>query len=137
MHLYHGSQTPNIKVLVPNKRSTPGALGKEVPPAIYAGDDKAYCAAHAFPWGSAEGFSLYFDKSNKVVFEVPVSEKERLNTKIYIYTVNADDFELLPTVSPKGHNFWSLNETTVLNVEEFTNVAEAITKFGGKVIYKN
>lgn len=135
-YIWHGSTIPNIKTLEPRRRSTLGALGKDVPPAVYAGDDPAYCAAHAFAWGSAEGFNLYFDKNNKVVFEVPLKHKDGLQTKIYLYKVPTNRFVLLPNVSPKGHNFWSKEKVEVLSVEDFSNVAEGIEHYGDKVIYK-
>ena len=130
--LYHGSSTPNIKEFEPRKRYTPGALGKDVPPAIYATDDAAYASGHAFPWSSKEGFDLRYE-NGKLVLIVPEKEQDRLNQKIYIYKLKADNFELLPDVSPKGRTFWSLKPATPIEVKEFQTVKEAVEFYGGNI----
>ncbi len=133
--LYHGSIEPNIKILEPRKRYTPRELGENVPPAIYASDEPAYCVAHAIPWESGEGFDLTFDEVGKVKFTAPKNYKDRLNQKIYIYEVPKEKFELLAGVSPKGHNYWSKYPVEVISVSMFRNVFEALDSYGGGIKY--
>ena len=82
--LYHGSSRPDIKTFIPQIRSTPIAHKDNPVPAIYATDDKAYAAAHAFLWSSDEGFDTYY-KDGKIVLEVPELKKGRLNQPIYTH----------------------------------------------------
>jgi hypothetical protein len=135
MFLYHGSITPNLTILEPKKRYTPGTLGKNIPTAVYAGDDPVYCIGHAIPWSSSEGFDLVYNDAGICVFTVPKDKKELLNQKVYLYTLSAKDFRLLPDVSPIGHNFWTHKKVKVLKVEEFENVFVAYKKFNGLIKY--
>ena len=132
--VYHGSDQADIEEFEPRTRYTPGALqGQEMPPAIYAGDDPAYAAAHAFPWGSAEGFNLRYE-AGKVVLAVPEQLAHRLEQKVYIYKLSGDAFEVLPDVAPEGHNFWSKVHTKpVEQPVAFDSVREAIEHFGGEI----
>lgn len=131
--LYHGSQTDNITTLEPRKRFIPG--NDTAPPAaIYASDHPAYAAAHAFPWATAEGVNLYFDRQ-QVMLEIPKSLEERLNRPIFIYTVPANTFE--PVASDAvGHNFRSVKPVTCLAKRRFETVIDAVTTFGGTVTIK-
>ncbi len=135
MKLYHGTIVPNIKELEPRKRYTPGQIDYDVPPAVYATDDPAYASAHAFPWGSNEGFDLYYDKQNILTFQVPKKYKSRLETEIFIYEVPEDKFTLLENVSPKGRNYWSLEKVVPITIMHYKSVEEAITKNNGIVKY--
>lgn len=132
--VYHGSNQPDIAEFEPRKRYTPGAYeGQEVPAAVYAGDDAAYAAAHAFPWNSDEGLRLGYEEG-KVVLAIPEKLASRLDQKVYIYKLAGDSFELLPDVAPEGHNFWS--KQGVKPVEPamiFESVRKAVEYFGGEV----
>jgi hypothetical protein len=82
--LYHGSSVHGLKVLEPHHRYTPGAES-ESPEGIYASDDAAFAAGHAFSWHSEEGIDLgYFDES-MTTLQVPVSLRWRLDQSISIY----------------------------------------------------
>lgn len=138
--LYHGSQTDNIETLEPRKRYTPGEITNS-PSAIYASDDPAFAAAHAFPWSSSEGIELYYDRDEEdlpehVVLEVPKSLEARLNEPIFIYQVPLEDFELLD-IPPHSHNYRALEPVPCLTKQRFETVAEAITSFGGTVKIKD
>lgn len=50
--LYHGSPEGNIKKFELRKNTTPGILGENVKPAIYATDILAYAVAFGFPWST-------------------------------------------------------------------------------------
>ena len=65
--LYHGSSTADITTFIPHIRSTPIVHKDNPKPAIYATDDKAYAAAHAFLWSSDEGFDTYYKDGNIVL----------------------------------------------------------------------
>lgn len=136
LKLYHGSQTDNIEVLEPRTRYTPGTE-KDSPAGIYASEDPAFAAAHAFPWSSAEGVNLYYDSdennsSQHVILEVPKSVEARLEQPIIIYEVDAKNFELL-NIPPAGHNFRSLEAVKCLAKKRFENVKEAVQHYGGVV----
>lgn len=60
MKLYHGTLTDNIELLEPRLRYTPGEE-EDSPAGIYATDDPAFAAAHAFPWSSLEGIDLHYE----------------------------------------------------------------------------
>lgn len=128
-YLYHGSTTKGIKLFEPRKRFTPGVLGKNVPPAIYATDDPRYAAAHAFSWSSKEGFDTYYEKNN-LILEVPKKFQKRLDQKICIYTVPKESFELLKKVEPKGRNYWSLQQVKPLSIKCFNSVRDAFIYYG-------
>lgn len=132
--VYHGSPNPNIEEFEPHKRYTPGAMqGQEIPPAIYAGDDPGYAAAHGFAWGSSEGMKLGYH-NEKLILEVPKEHVDRIEHKVYVYKLPSGSFELLDDVEPWGHNYWS--KVAVKPVEppqEFTSVRQAVEHFGGEV----
>lgn len=135
-YLYHGSDIPNIKTLRPFKRSTPGAYrGREIPPAIYAADDPAYCLGHSISWGSDEGFKLGYYSNGPCVFEIPIEHKDRIMIPVYLYKVSSDKFKLLSDVEPLGHNYWALEPVEVLDVVEFPNVVEGFKKYNGIIKY--
>ena len=134
--LFHGTTSPSVEEFEPRNKSTPGIYkGKDVPDSVYAGDDPAYCAAHSFSWGSAEGFELGF-KEGKVVFVVPNDLSDRLNVKVYVYKIPSDKFELLEDVAPLGHNYWAQQKVKPVSFEEFNSVREAVEHYGGEVRYK-
>jgi len=128
--LFHGSQTDNIEMLEPRKRFVPGT-DPSSPFAIYATDHPAYAAAHAFPWATAEGVNLYFNRQ-QVILEVPKAIEERLKGPIFIYTVPAQTFEVVAS-DALGHNFRSVKPVQCLAKRRFETVIEAVTSFGGTV----
>jgi hypothetical protein len=136
--LFHGSLTDHIETLEPRKRYTPG--GEENSPSgIYASDDPAFAAAHAFPWSSVEGVDLYYELEGdkfEHVLEVPESLKTRLEQPIFIYEVSAKNFELL-NISPAGHNYRSLEPTKCLGKKRFETVSGGIHSYGGIVKIKS
>jgi len=134
MVLYHGSITPNIEQLEPRRRYTPGQLGDDVPAAVYATDDPAYAAAHAFPWGSDEGFDLrYID--GMLHFEVPAQFRDRLKVPAYLYELPADNFTVIDGVRPLGRNYWATVPVKPTGRIDYQTVEEGVTKNGGVVDY--
>jgi hypothetical protein len=137
-YLYHGSPIGDINVLEPRKLSTPGGEINS-PEGVYASDDPAFAAAHAFRWGSSEGIDLYCDTNENgdsvVHLEIPEEISERLNQITYIYKVSSKTFKLLD-IPPEGRNFRTLEKVECIGHESFKTVTAAIEKFGGKVIYK-
>jgi hypothetical protein len=130
--LYHGTSVAGIEELEPRRRFTPGALGMDAPPAIYATDDPAYAAAQAFPWSSAEGFDLRYVEG-VVVLTVPGEHAPRLEQPICVYELPATSFELLPQVAPRGRNYRSLRAVRPISVQAFPTVRAGIERYGGQV----
>jgi hypothetical protein len=133
MTLYHGSSTPDLKVLEPRIRFTPGSLGKRAPEAIYAGDEPAYAATHGFPWSSKEGFDVVYE-NGKVVLIVPEAHRERLLQPLFVYEVPGDGFELLDT-EPKGHNYWTRERIVPVRCVRYETVTDAVERNGGSIRY--
>lgn len=135
--LYHGSDRGDIRRLEPRKRFTPGSHRTEAPPAVYASDDPAYAAAHSFPWTTAEGIILGFERNAEgnhvVILRVPKALAHRLEQPVYLYALPAKAFELMPDVPPRGHNFRSLEAVGPLLTQSFPNVRAAIEEHGGRV----
>ena len=130
--LYHGSNVPNIEVIEPRKRYTPGGA-QDVPERIYAGDLPAFAAAHSFPWGNDEGFNLSI-KNRKVIFKVPNKFKDRLMQKVYLYKIPSGKFEWT-SEEGTGHTYHSRETTKPDEIQEFNSAQEAIEHFGGEVVY--
>lgn len=135
--LYHGSSTPGIEILEPRKRYTPG-YEQNSPEGIYASDDPAFAAAHAWEWSSNEGILLYYEEDETqegftyVHLEVPSNIYERLNQTIYIYTLDSRSFTWLKD-DVVGRSFRSLESVKCLSCQHFSTVVEAVETFGGKV----
>lgn len=127
--LYHGSLTDSIEILEPNLRYTPGEE-ENSPAGIYASNDPAFAAAHAFPWSSDEGVDLYYDEEG-LVLAVPPKLFCRLFNPVFIYEVPADTFELLQ-IPPQGRNYRSVEPVKCLSKMRFDNVIVAIQHYGGK-----
>ena len=130
--LYHGSNVPNIEAIEPRKRYTPSS-SPDVPERVYAGDLPAFAAAHAFPWGSNEGFVLSIE-GGKVVFKVPFKFKSRLMQEIYLYKIPSDKFELT-SGEGTGHTYHSQGVINSVETQKFNSVQDAIEHFGGEVVY--
>jgi hypothetical protein len=131
---YHSSQTDDIDTLEPRSRYTPG--GDKAPPSsVYATDDPAYAATHAFPWATEEGVNLYYDDSGHVKLEVPASIQDRLKQPVFIYEVSSKTFEAV-TSDEMGHNFRSVVPVKCLAKRRFENVIAAVTCYGGTVEIK-
>lgn len=136
-YLYHGSLTGDIEILEPRKRSTPGGESHS-PEAIYATDDPAFAAAHAFfPWSS--DIDLYYKENEDGVevvhLEVPEEIASRLNQITYIYKVSSHTFKFLE-FDQTGHNFRTTEKVECIGHESFKNITDAVQKYGGKVIIK-
>lgn len=135
--LYHGSAAANIDTFEPRKRYTPGNE-KNSPESIYATDDPAFAAAHAFPWSSNEGINLYYDADEEkkgqpcVHLEVPGSLYERLNQPVYIYKLDSHSFNWVQE-EIVGRTYRSLESVKSLGCQRFSTVVEAVEIFGGKV----
>lgn len=130
-YLYHGTVTSGITTLEPRKRYTPQGVDLK---AIYATPLPAFAAAHAFPWSTDEGVDLDIVEG-KVVLVVTESFKERLNVKIYMYKVSAENFEQTKD-ELTGYTYHTTVATPVISVEEFNDVQSAILHFGGEVRIK-
>lgn len=136
--LYHGSITENINRLEPRQRFTPGNE-QNAPEAIYATDDPAFAAAHAFPWASTEGINLYYDEDELnegrpcVHIEVPSALFERLNQPVTLYTLGSKTFSWVEE-EVVGRTYRSLEAVQTLGAQRFNTVTEAIETYGGKVI---
>lgn len=136
--LYHGSITGNIATLEPRKRYVPGNE-KNSPECIYATDDPAFAAAHAFPWTSSEGIDLYYytedEGVERVYLEIPITLCERLNRPVFIYTLNSKNFTWVQE-EVVGRTYRSLEAVQCLSSQRFDTVKEAVETLGGKVIIK-
>jgi hypothetical protein len=130
--LYHASPHPDIALLIPQRRDTPG-LQPNSPPAVYASDHPAYAAAHGFRWASAEGFELFFFRSTPVLV-VPRFHRQRLFNRVYLYEVAPGCFEQLTNVGPAGHNFCAFVDVAPISVREFESVAAAVEILGGAIV---
>ena len=130
--LYHGSIVAGIKELEPRKRYTPGVLGNNAKPAVYAAANPAYAAGHGFPWGSNDGFDIYENKGI-VTLIVPKRHKKRLNQPVFIYKISGKYFKLLVNDSPKTRIYISYKKAKPVEVKSFKNVREAIRYYGGKI----
>jgi hypothetical protein len=132
-NLYHGSSVHGLDYLEPRHRYTPGAE-HDSPEGIYASDDAAFAAGHAFPWHSEEGIDLgYYDETMTMTLQVPVSLRWRLDQSISIYTVDPKDFVVLPEVAPRGRTYRSLEKVKCLEEKCFDSVWEAFTAYGGQM----
>jgi uncharacterized protein len=133
--LYHGSGTPNIKQLQPRRDSFPGRE-PQAPPAVYAGADPAYAAAHIFK-GPKELFCepVRSDKKGLVICRLEVREnhQDELRHRACIYLVQRDAFEYLPHVAPRGQNYRSLKPVQVLCEISYPDIRTAIEELGGVV----
>jgi hypothetical protein len=142
--LFHGSMIEGIKILEPRGESRPECM-PDAPLAVYAGDDPAYCAAHAFPGDTANGeIGLdYFGSwvNGKPVWgpftlTIPSKRASDLELPVSIYKVPISAFEPLPEVPPHGRNFWSLKSVAVLEELRFPSIIKAIENFSGKIVIK-
>jgi hypothetical protein len=129
--LYHGSNTLGIEEFEPRKRFTPNGEDREK--AVYASDIPAFAAAHSFPWGSDEGFELSV-KEGKVIFEVPMEFKDRLNVKICVYKVASEKFNLTEE-EKTGHTYDASEKIKPIESNDFSSVKEAIEHYGGRLFF--
>ncbi|MDD5040700.1 MAG: hypothetical protein PHY34_06165 [Patescibacteria group bacterium] len=130
--LYHGTTATAVEEFEPRRRSIPGGADPETQPKlIYASDNPAFSAAHAFLWGSNEGFELSVEKDG-VLFRVPVDQQERLNVPVHVYTMPGGNFTLT-SGEGTGHTYQTDRPTKPAAVESFATVKEAIEHFGGRV----
>lgn len=138
--LYHGSRTPGIKQLTPRRDSHPGDM-PDAPPAVYAGKDPAYCAGHACRGNTRDGIDRGYQGEWKngeptwgpFTLSVPRALAHYLEDPVSVYTLRAEDFELLPDIPPAGQNYWSLVAVPVLEEAAFPSVRDAVESLGGKV----
>ncbi len=141
--LYHGSRTAGLTELQPRRDTHPSAE-PDAPPAVYAGSDGAYCAAHAFPGTSADGVEIGFQSSYKngrlvndpIILSVPERLAPQLLIPVTIYKLPADGFEPQPQIAPTGFNYRSLSTVPVLEELNFPSVTKAVEAFGGRVVIK-
>jgi len=129
--VYHGSSV-EIAELEPRERFTPA---EGVGNRVYASDLPAFAAAHSFPWHSGEGVELDVDEGTAIL-RVPTRLKERLMVPVFIYTMPSESFNWVPEEST-GHTLGTSMSVRPTNVERFNTVEDAITHFGGQVIYKD
>lgn len=100
---------------------------------VYACDDPAYAAGHAFSWRSAAGIVLG-SADDQLIVRVPGAERRRLDQPIFICSVPAASFELLPDVTPVGRTYRSLVPVRPLGVEAVATVRAAMARYGGPVV---
>lgn len=130
--LYHGTNLPNIKEFEPRKRLIPGGDKGDVPTRVYAGDNPAFAAAFSFPWSTDDGFELSVDDAGKVIFNVPIKFKDRLNQPVYLYKMSSGQFK--PTNGEGvGHSYHTENKVKPIEAQTFKSVQAAIENFGGVV----
>lgn len=130
--LYHGTDLPNIEEFEPRKRLIPGGDKGDVSARVYAGDNPAFAAAFSFPWSTDDGFELSVDDAGKVIFNVPIKFKDRLNQLVYLYKMSSDQFK--PTSGEgTGHSYHTENKVKPIEVQTFKSVQAAIENFGGVV----
>lgn len=134
--LYHASPLGNLTVLRPQRRYTP-ETGGSPPERVYASDLPGYSIAHGFPWNSLEGFQLSLDDPTRPMLVAPYAFRHRLDVQVTLYTVPADRFQLLPDVIPYGHNFYSVEEVSILTSKTFSSIAAGIEHFGGHVHFRD
>jgi hypothetical protein len=135
--LYHGSQTPHLTVLEPRSRFTPRAERDHSPHGVYASDEPGFAAGHAFPWQTADGIDLGYitDEGDSVLtLRVPVVLRHRLDQPVFVYTVPAAAFTLLPHVTLSGRTFRALVPVPCLDERAFPSVWEAFTSYGGQIV---
>lgn len=128
---YHGSATDGIECLEPKLRYTPGNELAS-PPSVYASDLPAFAAAHSFPWSSSEGIQLYVEGTT-VIMEISTKIYERLQRKVYIYTVDSSLFSRVES-ELTGHTFRATIPVECLEKQSFQSVVEAIEYYGGQVV---
>ena len=135
--LFHGSATPHLTALEPRRRFTPRAEHDQSPEGVYASDEAGYAVGHAFPWQSHEGIDLGYqgdDDQIRLTLTVPVSQRQRLDQPVSVYTVPAAPFQLLSHVTPTGRNYRALVAVPCLAEQTFGSVWEAFTHFGGQIV---
>jgi hypothetical protein len=133
--LYHGSIVAGLDYLEPRHRYTPG-VEKESPEGVYASDDAAFAAGHAFPWQASDGILLgYFsdEKTAQMTLQIPVNMRHLLDQSISVYRVEPKDFVVLTDVEPSGRTYRSLERVKCYEERRFESVWEAFTTYGGEI----
>lgn len=133
--VYHGSSTPMLTTLEPRKQSIPREVERAAwPELVYASDLPAFAAAHAFSWGTNEGFQLLVSADGRVTMLVPSQHRHRMQRPVYLYTAYAGSF-VSTSEEHSGHTFHSSEPVAVLSCAAFASVEEAIEHHGGDVSY--
>ena len=141
--MFHGSRTSGLTELLPRRDTHPHAE-PDAPAAVYAGNDAAYCAAHAFPGASSDGVDIGFQSryengqlvNDPITLSVPEDLAPQLQTPVTIYKLPAEPFEPQPHIQPTGFNFRSPSPVSVLEELNFPSVTAAVEAFGGRVAIK-
>lgn len=133
--VYHGSSTPMLTTLEPRKQSIPREVERAAwPELVYASDLPAFAAAHAFSWGTDEGFQLVVSAGGRVTMLVPGQHRHRMQRPVYLYAAYAGSF-VSTSEEHSGHTFHSSEPVAVLSCAAFASVEEAIKHHGGDVSY--
>jgi hypothetical protein len=131
--LYHGSIVRGLKYLEARHRYTPG-VEDQSPEGVYASDDAAFAAGHAFVWQTSDGILLgYFEDETTMTLQIPVNLRQWLDQSISIYTIDPKDFVVLSDVKPSGRTYRSLERVTCYEERRFESVWEAFTIYGGQI----
>jgi hypothetical protein len=131
--LYHGSIVSGLEYLGPRHRYTPG-VENQSPEGVYASDDAAFAAGHAFPWQTLDGILLgYFGDETTMTLQIPVTMRRLLDQSISVYTVEPKDFVVLSDVQPSGRTYRSLERVKCYEEKRFESVWEAFTTYGGQI----
>lgn len=122
--VYHGSATPMLTKIEPRKQSIPREVDRAAwPELVYASDLPAFAAAHAFSWGTDEGFQLLVSADRRVTMLVPSQHRHRMQRPVYLYTAHAGSF--VPTSEEhSGHTFHTSEPVAVLSCAAFASVEE-------------
>jgi hypothetical protein len=131
--LYHGSIVSGLEYLGPRHRYTPG-VENQSPEGVYASDDAAFAAAHAFAWQTSDRILLgYFGDETTMTLQIPVNLRQWLDQSISVYTVDPKDFMVLSDVQPSGRTYRSLEQVKCFEERQFESVWEAFTTYGGQI----
>lgn len=132
--LYHGTTAGDVQELVPRRRYTPDNTHvSDVLPAVYATDDPACAASHAFRWRSADGITLGYEE-DQLILRITAAEQGCLDQPIFIYTLPADSFDEIPDVPPLGRTYRSLVPVRPVGVDAFPNVRAGMAQYGGRIV---
>ena len=131
--IYHGTTTPNIAILEPRKRFTPGGanIADMIKPRIYASYVPAFAVAHGFPWSSADGIDIEISEG-KVTLVLPKNKSGILDQKVCLYELPDTTF-VHTDEEETGLTYHTEVNTVPLSVKCFASISEAMEVNGGRI----